>query len=303
MGNLVDLTGKKFNHWTVLEFSQRKGSAYFWKCKCDCGTIRDVNSASLKRGNSNCCGCIRPLKKGYEKDLTGNKYGDFAVKEFYGVSHTHSIWTCECKCGSKINVLIKDLNNLTKCDKCLKYNFPFTLNKDEEIKQIDSSNYYISNYGNCFTFISRKNGNSKWIKNKIWINKGYLYVHLTLNHKDKKFAIHRLVSKYFCNDYKDNLVIDHLDSNKSNNYYKNLQCVTQKENVKRSYISSGINQIRNYKIYNIVYPDGNKSEDLKGLNEIKKYIEQNKLKCSALSLQKYGVSKDYKIIRRNKYEI
>ena len=64
-----------------------------------------------------------------------------------------------------------------------------------------------------------------------------------------------------------------------------------------------MNQFRNYKIYNIIYPNGEKSIDLIGQSGIKKYILENKLKYSALSLQKYGYSKEYKIERRGKDEI
>ena len=30
---MKDLTGQKFNNLTVLEFSHRKGTSYFWKCR------------------------------------------------------------------------------------------------------------------------------------------------------------------------------------------------------------------------------------------------------------------------------
>ena len=122
----------------------------------------------------------------------------------------------------------------------------------------------------------------------------------TKNNKNISIAIHRLVGKYFCEGYSPNLVIDHIDSNGQNNYYKNLHWVTQKENIHHSYISSGLNQTRNYKIYNIIYPNGYKSHDLIGLTDIIEYIKENNLNCSALSLQKYGYSKDYKLERRDK---
>ena len=80
-----------------------------------------------------------------------------------------------------------------------------------------------------------------------------------------------------------------------NYYFKNLQWITQRENVIKSYETSGMNQFRNYKVYNIIYPDGSKSKDLIGQSGIKNYIKSNDLKCSALSLQKYGYSKNYKI--------
>lgn len=56
-GNGTDLTGKKFGEWVVLEFSGRnKSRNLVWKCRCSCGTERDVVGSSLRRGVSNSCG-------------------------------------------------------------------------------------------------------------------------------------------------------------------------------------------------------------------------------------------------------
>lgn len=53
MRQFIDLTGKRFGRWTVLEY--RKKSK--WLCKCDCGTIKEVQSTHLKSGCSKSCGC------------------------------------------------------------------------------------------------------------------------------------------------------------------------------------------------------------------------------------------------------
>lgn len=50
---LVDLKGQTFFEWTVLEYS---GNGY-WKCRCSCGTIRDVQGFGLRSGDSKSCGC------------------------------------------------------------------------------------------------------------------------------------------------------------------------------------------------------------------------------------------------------
>lgn len=51
MGRFVDLTGKRFGRWTVIGRAESRMSAgkpvVFWKCKCDCGTERDVSGNSL----------------------------------------------------------------------------------------------------------------------------------------------------------------------------------------------------------------------------------------------------------------
>ena len=55
-----DLTGIKFNRWTVLGFSHKdKFSHNFWKCICDCGEIKNISESSLKYGYSKSCGCLQ----------------------------------------------------------------------------------------------------------------------------------------------------------------------------------------------------------------------------------------------------
>ena len=77
---MKDLTGQKFNNLTVLEFSHRKGTSYFWKCKCDCGKEVIVQYAHLRSGNTQSCGCLNRklasirakenLQKTYQNNLS-----------------------------------------------------------------------------------------------------------------------------------------------------------------------------------------------------------------------------------------
>lgn len=88
--------------------------------------------------------------------------------------------------------------------------------------------YQISNFGNV------KNVQT----NKILIgdtnNAGYKRVTLYKPIK-KRFFIHRLVAFYFCDGYKENLVVNHKDGNKQNNHYDNLEWVTRSENDLHAY--------------------------------------------------------------------
>lgn len=54
----VDLTGQKFHRWEVLE-KVPKGSYpnTYWRCQCECGTVRDVYAGSLIGNKSLSCGC------------------------------------------------------------------------------------------------------------------------------------------------------------------------------------------------------------------------------------------------------
>lgn len=60
--NFNDLTGQRFGRISVLYRSDDhldpSGRHHvMWRCRCDCGTERDVNGDSLKRGHTVSCGC------------------------------------------------------------------------------------------------------------------------------------------------------------------------------------------------------------------------------------------------------
>lgn len=67
---------------------------------------------------------------------------------------------------------------------------------------------------------------------KTYVNKAG-YVLIDLNHKGvrKKTSMHRLVALHFCSGFQIGFVVNHIDGNNKNNYYKNLEWVTQKDNI------------------------------------------------------------------------
>lgn len=99
---------------------------------------------------------------------------------------------------------------------------------------------------------------------------GYMYVDLVDCDRKKRYFVHRLVAYYFCEGYFEGAVVNHIDANTSNNHYKNLEWVTCAENIRKSYITSGIDQVRNYCIYQIEMPNGTLSKPLKSGTEVKK---------------------------------
>lgn len=64
------------------------------------------------------------------------------------------------------------------------------------------------------------------------LSRGYETVSLN----DKTFSVHNLVASAFCEKPNiENLVINHIDFNKINNYWKNLEWITQSENIGHNY--------------------------------------------------------------------
>lgn len=59
MGKRQDITGQIFGKWTVLSYTGRISSMSLYRCKCECGTERDVDRHRLVYGTSRSCGCAR----------------------------------------------------------------------------------------------------------------------------------------------------------------------------------------------------------------------------------------------------
>lgn len=57
MPAIKNLIGCEFGRWTVLEYCGSSGQGAMWTCKCQCGTIKNIRSASLLNGRSTSCGC------------------------------------------------------------------------------------------------------------------------------------------------------------------------------------------------------------------------------------------------------
>lgn len=85
--------------------------------------------------------------------------------------------------------------------------------------------YFINEYGNIYD--SQKNKYLKQYDNGF----GYKYVMMTINGKYRQQKVHRLVAKAFIKNPLNKPFVNHLDCNRWNNYYKNLEWCTQKENI------------------------------------------------------------------------
>lgn len=81
--------GDHYGEWEVID----KGDKYgHHKCRCSCGTVKDVSNANLLKGESKSCGCI----SNKFIDMTGEHYGEWTVLRFLGQYK----WECQCSCGA-----------------------------------------------------------------------------------------------------------------------------------------------------------------------------------------------------------
>lgn len=100
----IRMLGRKFGRLTVLARSlkvrQFKGAC--WECRCECGSIVEVQGCDLRRGKTRSCGCLmrelarlRPLI-----DMTGQTFNRLKVlRRADCIRPGEAKWLCHCSCG------------------------------------------------------------------------------------------------------------------------------------------------------------------------------------------------------------
>lgn len=91
------------------------------------------------------------------------------------------------------------------------------------------SRYSITEDGEVYSHIS-----DKYIV-KTLTDRGYWKVGISDDSKKyKNVRVHRLVAMAYVSGYKEGLVVNHIDGNKLNNHYTNLEWTTQKKNTEHA---------------------------------------------------------------------
>lgn len=116
MTRRLDLTGQRFNYWTVLERApSRLGGGTVWLCQCDCGTIKEVWTSLLRTGHGKSCGCRKGelLAAAKRIDRTGQTFGHWTVLAplpYQMVGGTNKAFgICRCECGTIREMCIASL--------------------------------------------------------------------------------------------------------------------------------------------------------------------------------------------------
>lgn len=177
------------------------------------------------------------------------------------------------------------------------------MNNDEIWKDIEGYEglYQISNLGRVKSFIAG-NGYKKEriIILKSFITSGYMRIAMSKNLKQKHFLIHRLVALHFINNVKNKKEINHIDGNKLNNYYQNLEWVSPKENIKHA-IETGLKKFKTNKIYQIDKDTNEIIKEWKNANEIYDSLGICKIFIRACCRGKNKTAKGFKWVYVDSY--
>ncbi len=90
--------------------------------------------------------------------------------------------------------------------------------------------YAVDEDGNVWSLNWKRTGKTKKLKPSD-AGRGYPCVSLHMNGKGKTLKIHRLMAEAYLTDFCDDLVVDHIDRDKTNNKLSNLRMITQQQNV------------------------------------------------------------------------
>lgn len=118
----TELIGKRFGHLVVLEDSgERFHRGVVWKCKCDCGNIKNIWGNRLTQNKVQSCGDSEcPYHRRFD-DLTGQRFGKLvALYPTIMRDGSHMYWMCQCDCGNQIEISSTGLKRGTKSCGCIK---------------------------------------------------------------------------------------------------------------------------------------------------------------------------------------
>ena len=110
------------------------------------------------------------------------------------------------------------------------------MTKEKVFLETESMKYLALRNGDIYSFNKKKNKKHK-LKLSVsitgkWDKQGYLQFGTRTNGTYKSFRVHRVIASLFVEHDSNNkyLEVNHIDGNKHNNHFKNLEWVTRREN-------------------------------------------------------------------------
>lgn len=118
----LDLLGDTFGMLLVIGRDDQQREKTKWKCLCQCGVVRSVQTSKLTSGYTTSCGkCAKQI------DIAGKRFGRLFAERRTNErdSDGNVIWECRCLCGKRLNVPSSSLRkgNTRSCGCLKKENF------------------------------------------------------------------------------------------------------------------------------------------------------------------------------------
>lgn len=178
----------------------------------------------------------------------------------------------------------------------------------EEMRDIPSlSNYKATNFGRIISFRRYKDG--KEVKQHKNPQNKYLQVIIRHDGKSCLRYVHRLVAETFCPNPDNKPCVNHLDESRDNNFARNLEWVTPKENSNYGY-RAPVRRLAGIAKFHAEHPDRYAKSVLQRdatTNQILKIYDTAREAAAALGVQRKSVcnaagSKDGKLLKGYKFE-
>lgn len=108
---------EKYNNWTVIGISIKKGAHQLYFCKCNCGRTKELRECDIKREGSQYCSKCRHASK--KLDI-GSKHEKWTIIEEIKNDKKRTYYKVQCECGTikTINLARLRLGDSKGCRSC-----------------------------------------------------------------------------------------------------------------------------------------------------------------------------------------
>lgn len=238
---LINMVGEKYGKLRIIERAEsNKNGHVCWKCVCDCGATKTVESGKLRSGHTKSCGCLHGRGRGhikadrlFKENLAGKKFGRLLVVDFAENGKSgETRFFCVCDCGKKKIVSRQNLVR-GKTVSCGCY-------QDEQKRKRTGDRNPAYKHGMTRkhrlwdTFYHMK-GRCYTPKEKSYINYGARGIAVCKTWRNDFERFYRWAIK---NGYRDTLEIDRINNNGPYAPW-NCQFITKQENIKKRFNQSG----------------------------------------------------------------